>query len=120
MQRGQISPTLEKMGVKFEVLSNSDARSSPDSALNTLSEQQKQALFSAYADGYYEVPSKVNLETLAEQQHVNKSTFAEHLMKAENRVISRILADELSYMRPGERLSQASSWKTGRLKSNPP
>lgn len=94
---------LEKMGVKFKVLSNSDARSSPDSALNSLSEQQRQALFSAYAEGYYEVPRKVNLDALAQGQHVNKSTFAEHLMRAENRVISRIVSDELSYAGPDSR-----------------
>lgn len=90
---------LEETGVRFKVLSNSDARSSPDSALNSLSEQQRQALLSAYVEGYYEVPRRVNLDALAKRQRVNKSTFAEHLMRAENRVISQILADELSYMR---------------------
>jgi hypothetical protein len=89
---------LEKMGVKFKVLSNSDARSSPDSVLNSLSEQQRRALLSAYIEGYYEVPRRVNLEALAQRQHVNKSTFAEHLMRAENRLISRILTDGLDHM----------------------
>jgi hypothetical protein len=91
---------LEGKGVKFRVLSNSDARSSPESVLDGLSEQQRKALFSAYASGYYEVPRKVNLDVLARRQNINKSTFGEHLLKAENRLISRILADELNHARP--------------------
>lgn len=91
---------LEERGVKFEVLSNSDARSSPESALDGLSGQQRKALLSAYANGYYEVPRRVNLDALAGRQNLNKSTFAEHLLKAENRLISRVIADELKHMQP--------------------
>jgi hypothetical protein len=93
---------LEARGVKFQVLSNSDARSSPESFLDGLSRHQREALLSAYANGYYEVPRRVNLDELARLQNVNKSTFAEHLLKAENRLISRILADELNHMQPDE------------------
>ena len=86
---------LEHRGVRFDALSNSDARSSPDSVLNGLTAQQRNALFTAYANGYYEAPRKVNLNELARKQNVNKSTFAEHLLKAENRLISLTLAEEL-------------------------
>lgn len=86
---------LEKKEVKFEVISNLDARSSPNSVFSTLSNQQQAALIAAYTKGYYRIPRETNLDALARGQNVNKSTFAEHLLKAENRLISRILADEL-------------------------
>jgi HTH DNA binding domain len=85
---------LESNHVKFEVISNSDERAPPDSVIGGLTEQQRKALLSAYASGYYQVPRKVTLDTLARRDNVNKSTFAEHLLKAENRVISRVLEDE--------------------------
>jgi HTH DNA binding domain len=91
---------LQENGVRFEVISNSDSGSSPNSILNSLSEQQRKALLSAYTSGYYKVPRKVNLDVLARRQNINKSTFAEHLAKAENHLISRVLADELGYLRP--------------------
>lgn len=90
---------LERRDVRFKVLSNSDAKSSPNSALNGLSEQQRRALLSAYSKGYYKIPRRVNMDELAREQKVNKSTFAEHLVKAENHLISRILEDELTQMR---------------------
>ena len=91
---------LERRGIKFEVLSNSDARTSPESALDGLSGQQRKALVAAYSNGYYEVPRRVNLDALARWQNVKKSTFAEHLLKGENRLISRVLADELKHTLP--------------------
>ncbi len=91
---------LGKRGVNFEVLSNSDARSSPESALGGLSGQQKKALLAAYAHGYYEIPRRSHLDEIAREQKVNKSTFAEHLLKAENRLIGSILAEELNHPNP--------------------
>lgn len=85
---------LEKNGVKFKVLSNSDATEPADSILGGLTKQQRNALLTAFTAGYYQVPRGVTLDTLARKEDVNKSTFAEHLLKAENRVISRVLEDE--------------------------
>jgi len=86
---------LEDRGVQFDILSNSDARFSPDSVLNSLTEKQRNILTSAYANGYYSTPRKVTLDALARAQNLNKSTLAEHLLKAENRLISQILTGEL-------------------------
>lgn len=86
---------LGKREVRFKVLSNSDARSSPDSILNDLTMRQRNALITAYLNGYYEIPRKVNIDRLAQRENVNKATFAEHLMKAENHTISWIIEKEL-------------------------
>ena len=85
---------LGKNRVKFEVLSNTDARYSPNSFMDGLTDQQRKALTLAYSSGYYELPRKVNLESLAKRQKLNKSTFAEHLLKAENYLISRMMESE--------------------------
>jgi HTH DNA binding domain len=91
---------LGNRSVDFKVLSNSDAKSSPESALGSLSGQQRKALLAAYSSGYYEIPRRSHLEEIARGQRVNKSTFAEHLLKAENRLIARVLADELNGRTP--------------------
>jgi hypothetical protein len=83
-------------GIKFEILSNSEASSSPDHVLGTLTNGQRKALLAACARGYYNVPRSVTLEQLALENEVNKSTFAEQLMKAENQVISWTVAKEAS------------------------
>lgn len=85
---------LERSRIEFKVISNSEARSYPNSFLDGLSEAQKDALVLAYVSGYYRVPRNVKIGELARRERVHKSTFAEHLMKAENMVISRVLAFE--------------------------
>lgn len=87
---------LEENGIRFEILSNSEASSSPDHVLGTLTNGQRRALLAAYAAGYYNAPRSVTLEELALARKVNKSTFAEQLMKAENQVISWTVAKEAS------------------------
>ncbi len=87
---------LEENGIRFEILSNSEASSSPDNALGTLTNGQRRALLAAHAGGYYNTPRSVTLEQLAVARDVNKSTFAEQLMKAENQVISWTVAKEAS------------------------
>lgn len=91
---------LERNGVDSRVVSNSDVKSPPESALGDLSRQQKRALLAAYSSGYYETPRRAHLDDIAKGQKVNKSTFAEHLLKAENRLIARVLADELNRSTP--------------------
>lgn len=85
---------FEDNDIQFDVLSNSEAGSPPDSVLGTLTNGQRKALLAANASGYYNLPRSVTLEQLALEGKVNKSTFAEQLMKAENRVISWTVAKE--------------------------
>jgi hypothetical protein len=63
-----------------------------ESPLSTLSAKQKQSLLAAYSMGYYEVPRRASSEELAMLLRIDKSTLAEHLRKAERRIIKSVLA----------------------------
>jgi HTH DNA binding domain len=84
----------EEVGQKFKILSLTDARFSPDSILQSLTEKQRRILSFAYKNGYYEVPRKVDSEELAQKLKIGKSTLGEHLRKAEKRLITDIMGKE--------------------------
>ena len=53
-----------------------------------LSPQQKKVFQYAYEQGYYELPRKTTMERLAKALKLNHATLGEHLMKAENKLIT--------------------------------
>lgn len=68
---------------------------SPPSSIETLSSEklspaQRKAFQLARARGYYEYPRKVKADELADQLGVTKSTFIEHVRKAENTILTEI------------------------------
>ncbi len=59
--------------------------------LPKLSPKQREAIELAYKEGYYEYPKKTDLNKLAKMMKVGKSTFQEHLKKAEKKIIPRLI-----------------------------
>lgn len=57
----------------------------------TLTEKQASALLTAYKNGYYKLPRKADLKTIASKQKIARTTFQDHLRKAECKVISTII-----------------------------
>jgi len=53
-----------------------------------ITDRQLAALQPALESGYYEQPRKTSLRDLAEQTAVARSTYEEHLRKAENKLIT--------------------------------
>ena len=91
----QVRDFLEKidaMGIRYKVVLLSDARFSPDSPLNQLTEKQREVLITAFKLGYYEIPRKVNSDQLAAKLHIVNSTAVEHLRKAEQRLLVQVLS----------------------------
>ncbi len=62
-----------------------------------LTEKQEMMLLLAYAAGYYRFPRKISLRELAEKLGVSVSTLAEHLRRAEAKVIEAFVRHELPH-----------------------
>ncbi|WP_254529050.1 helix-turn-helix domain-containing protein [Natrinema gelatinilyticum] len=59
-----------------------------DQLFEDVTERQMAALRLALESGYYEQPRKTSLRELAEQTAVARSTYEEHLRKAENKLLT--------------------------------
>lgn len=59
--------------------------------LPKISPKQKEAIELAYREGYYYYPKKTELNKLAKIMKIGKSTFQEHLKKAENKIIPKLI-----------------------------
>jgi len=83
--------TVEAAGVRYRVVSLTDAKFPPHSLISHLTEKQRRTLISAYTLGYYEVPKKIGLVQLAERLDLALSTLDVHLRKAEKRLLYYII-----------------------------
>jgi predicted DNA binding protein len=64
----------------------------PSSALlGKLTKKQQNALRSALALGYFDIPPRTSTEFMAEQYGVARTTFEEHLRKAEEKILKSLL-----------------------------
>jgi predicted DNA binding protein len=89
---------LEKAGYTVEVLRKvpfNDFIASPlmlsaDTLFSRLTEKQMEAFLAAYRNGYYKVPREVDVKTIAAKRHVPRTTFQEHLSKAENKLAASL------------------------------
>jgi predicted DNA binding protein len=92
--------TLEDKGFVFDV-----ARKIPfdgfvaisltitaDAVFSNLTEKQMDAPMTAYSHGYYRLPRKVNVQTIAHQRRLPTTTFQEHPKKAENKLIVSLVS----------------------------
>ena len=58
---------------------------------SVLTEKQASALLTAYNSGYYKLPRKADVKTIAAKHKVPRTTFQDHLRKAECKVISTLI-----------------------------
>ena len=63
--------------------------------LEFLTEKQKDALILAVNRGYYDVDSEVTLKRLADELGIARSTFGEHLKRAESEALKMVVSDLL-------------------------
>jgi len=58
---------------------------------SVLTEKQVGALLTAHKNGYYRLPRKADIKTIAFKHKIPRTTFQEHLRKAECKVISTLI-----------------------------
>jgi hypothetical protein len=73
-------------------LTSSIDKKEEESLLSRLSIKQRQALLTAFALGYYDVPRRISSEELSRHLNADKSTVVEHLRKAEKKLIDGIIS----------------------------
>ena len=83
---------MERQEIAFKVLSLVEMKVSPVSPLSKLTNKQRKILLSAYNLGYYDIPRRTDSRELAKKLNLARSTMAEHLRKAELRLISEAIA----------------------------
>lgn len=82
----------ERKDLAVKVLSLTPLGPRNDSAMSCLTAKQRQVLVTAYGLGYYDVPRRISSDEMARLLKIDKSTLAEHLRKAEKRMIKSIIA----------------------------
>ena len=63
---------------------------SSSSIFSGITEKQLSALTEAFSLGYFDEPKQVDMDYLAERAGVSRSTYSEHLRKAESKIISNL------------------------------
>lgn len=81
----------EERGIRYRVVSLTDADFAEDSLLNRLTDKQRRILILAYKLGYYDVPKRINSDDLGARLRLTGSTVAEHLSKAERRLLAGMI-----------------------------
>ena len=90
---------FESKGFKFEILRKvpfngfiaSSLTLSADALFSDLTEKQAEALLAAHRNGYYRLPKKANITDIANKKRVPRTTYQEHLKKAENKLVSSLV-----------------------------
>lgn len=90
---------IQKKGFQFEILHKAPFTSSisstltltVDSLFSRLTEKQLGALVSAFDNGYFLLPRKADVKEIAFRKQVSRTTFQEHLNKAENKIMCALI-----------------------------
>jgi len=86
---------LEEKGFVFDIVRKipfdgfiaSSLTLTADALFSELTDKQMDALMTAYTYGYYRLPRKTDVQTIATKRRVPRTTFQEHLKKAENKLV---------------------------------
>jgi predicted DNA binding protein len=77
--------------VPFDGFIGSSLALTGDSLFADLTEKQIIALLTAYRNGYYRLPRRADVQTIAAKEGLSRTTFQEHLKKAENKLVATLV-----------------------------
>ena len=88
-----LDDVAERVSVRYLVRSNADADDRRDTVVvdrGALTERQSEVLRTAYRLGYFEYRGGANASQVAATLDITDSTFAEHLSKAQSRLLEEV------------------------------
>jgi len=77
--------------VPFDGFVASSLTLSADALFSGLTEKQMDAILTAHRYGYYNLPRDADVQAIATKVNVPRTTFQEHLMKAENKLVAALV-----------------------------
>lgn len=77
--------------VPFDGFIASSLTLTADALFSGLTERQMDAILTAYRHGYYNLPRDADVQTIANEEKVPRTTFQEHLKKAENKIVAALV-----------------------------
>ena len=77
--------------VPFDGFVASSLTMSADALFSGLTEKQTEAILAALRHGYYNLPRAADVKTIAAKEKVPRTTFQEHLTKAENKLVAALV-----------------------------
>ncbi len=75
----------------FDGFVSSSLTMSADALFSSLTEKQMEAVLAAHRHGYYNLPRAADVKAIAAKEKVPRTTFQEHLMKAENKLVAALI-----------------------------
>ena len=85
--------SLTKAKLSHRLVSLGDARFSPNSPMQLLTQKQQRVIQLAFRFGYYDIPRRVGSRDLAEKLGIRETTLIMHRRKAERKLLTEILDD---------------------------
>lgn len=88
-ESGSVIEILRK--VPFNNFISGSLTLNADTLMSNLTEKQIDALLTAHRFGYYYLPRKADIQAIANKMQIPRTTFQEHLKKAENKLIASLI-----------------------------
>jgi predicted DNA binding protein len=105
---------LHKKEISEGGITNGTSLVSFNSLFGRLTRKQTMAMISAIENGYYEMPRRATTNELAKRNRQPRSTFEEHIRKAENKVVLAMAPYLMMYARiPASRTTPAMTRSGG-------
>jgi predicted DNA binding protein len=90
---------LEERGFTYEIVRKvpfdgfiaSSLTLTADALFSELTDRQMDAILTAHNNGYYLFPRKADIQSIAAKRRVPRTTFQEHLKKAENKIVASLV-----------------------------